>query len=339
MKAATRRRWERFLANRKGLISLILFIILFFVSLFAEFIANDRPLMIRYQGETYFPVLKDYNETVFGGDFATLCDYRDPYIRENVDAHGFMIWPPIRFSYNTIRMDLPEPAPSRPDRTNLLGTDDQGRDVLARVIYGYRVSVLFGLCLAFGGAVIGTFAGALQGYYGGKVDLIGQRFMEIWSGLPVLYLIMILSSVVTPSFFWLLGLMLLFGWMSLVGVVRAEFLRGRNLGYVKAARVMGMTDRRIMFRHILPNAMVAALTFFPFILNGAITTLTALDFLGFGLPPGSPSLGELLSQGKTNLHAPWLGITAFCVLSIMLTLLIFVGEAVRDAFDPRLEGL
>ncbi|MDY0162791.1 ABC transporter permease [Desulfobotulus sp.] len=339
MKAATRRRWERFLANRRGLFSLILFLLLFFLSLFAEFIANDRPLMVRYQGKSYFPVLIDYDETVFGGDFATLCDYRDPFIQETIQAHGFMIWPPIRFSYNTIRLDLPEPAPSRPDRHNLLGTDDQGRDVLARVLYGYRISVLFGLCLAFGGSIIGILVGAAQGYYGGKVDLLGQRFMEIWSGLPMLYLIMILSSVVTPSFFWLLGLMLLFGWMSLVGVVRAEFLKGRNLGYVRAARVMGMPDSRIMFRHILPNAMVAALTFFPFILNGAITTLTALDFLGFGLPPGSPSLGELLSQGKTNLHAPWLGITAFCVLSLMLTLLIFVGEAVRDAFDPRLEGM
>lgn len=338
MKPANRRRWERFCNNRKGVISLFLFAALFFVSLFAECIANDKPLLISYKGDLFFPVFITYPETTFGGDFETACDYRDPFIMEKINDHGFSVWPLIRFSYSTIRYDLPEPAPSRPTTENLLGTDDQGRDVLARVLYGYRISVLFGLCLAFGGSVIGVMVGALQGYYGGKVDLLGQRFMEIWSGLPVLYLLMILSSVVTPNFFWLLGLLLLFGWMPLVGVIRAEFLRGRNLGYVKAARVLGMTDRRIMFRHILPNAMVATLTFFPFILNGAITTLTALDFLGFGLPPGSPSLGELLAQGKTNLHAPWLGITAFLVLATMLTLLIFIGEAVRDAFDTRLEG-
>ena len=338
MTPATRRRLARFRANRKGWISLWAFLVLFAVALFSEFIANDRPLVVRYDGDTYFPVLVDYPETTFAGDFETACDYRDPFIMDRIREKGWAIWPPIRYSYNTIRLDLPEPAPSRPTGENLLGTDDQGRDVLARVLYGYRLSVLFGLCLAVCGSMVGVVVGALQGYYGGKVDLLGQRFMEIWSGMPKLYLLMILSSIVVPNFFWLLGILLLFSWMPLVGVVRAEFLRGRNLGYVKAARVMGLPDTTIMFRHILPNSMVATLTFFPFILNGAITSLTALDFLGFGLPPGSPSLGELLAQGKANLHAPWLGLTAFLVLSAMLTLLIFIGEAVRDAFDTRLEG-
>lgn len=331
-------RWQRFCANRRGYWSFWIFIGLFLFSLFAEVVANDRPLMVRYGDGTYFPFLKAYPETVFGGDFETEADYRDPYLKELIEEDGFLVWPMVRFSYDTVNYERMVSFPAPPSRENLLGCDDQGRDVLARLLYGFRISVLFGLCLAGFGSLFGIGFGALQGYYGGWTDLVGQRFLEIWSGLPVLYLLIILSSVVTPNFWWLLGIMLLFGWMSLVGVVRAEFLKGRNLDYVRAARALGMKDSRIMFRHILPNAMVAALTFFPFQLNGAITSLTALDFLGFGLPPGSPSLGELLAQGKANLQAPWLGISAFIVLALLLSLLVFIGEAVRDAFDPRMEG-
>ncbi|MCG8673482.1 MAG: ABC transporter permease, partial [Pseudomonadales bacterium] len=273
----------------------------------------------------------------FGGEFETEADYRDEYVIELIEAKGFMINPMIKFSYDTINWDLPTPAPSPPDDINLLGTDDQGRDVLARTIYGFRISVLFGLSLTIFSSIVGVFAGAIQGYYGGWVDMIGQRFIEIWSSLPPLFLLIILSSLIQPNFWWLLGIMLLFSWMRLVGVVRAEFLRGRNLEYVKAAKALGLKDGKIMFKHILPNAMVATITFMPFILTGSITTLTSLDFLGFGLPIGSPSLGELVAQGKANLQAPWLGISAFVVLSLMLTLLVFIGEAVRDAFDPRNE--
>lgn len=331
----TRRRIANFRANRRGWWSLWIFSILFLVTLFAEFIANDRPLLARYKGEFYFPAVVDYTETVFGGEFETAADYRDPYVKELIEADGWMVWPPIRYSYRTINYNLPVPAPAPPSAENWLGTDDQGRDVAARLIYGFRISVLFGLTLTVLSSIIGVAAGAVQGYFGGLTDLLFQRFIEIWSGLPTLFLLIILSSVVTPNFWWLLGLLLLFSWMSLVGVVRAEFLRARNFDYVRAAKALGAGDGLVMFRHVLPNAMVATITFLPFILNGSITTLTALDFLGFGLPPGSPSLGELLAQGKANLQAPWLGLTAFFVLAIMLSLLIFIGEAVRDAFDPR----
>jgi microcin C transport system permease protein len=272
---------------------------------------------------------------VFGGELPTEAEYRDPYVQRLIGAQGWMLWPPIRYRYDTINLDLPRAAPTPPARDNWLGTDDHGRDLLARLIYGFRISVLFGLALTLGSSVIGVVAGAVQGYFGGWIDLVFQRVIEIWSGLPVLFLLIILSAIVQPSFWWLLGLMLLFSWMALVGLVRAEFLRARNFDYVRAARALGVRNRVIMFRHVLPNAMVATLTFLPFILVGAITALTSLDFLGFGLPPGSASLGEILAQGKANLQAPWLGLTGFFVLAVMLSLLIFIGEAVRDAFDPR----
>jgi microcin C transport system permease protein len=331
----TRRRLANFTANRRGFWSLWLFLILFGLSLFAEFIANDKPLLVRYKGEWYFPVLAEYPETDFGGDFPTEADYRDRYVRQEIAANGWMLWPAISFSYRTINYELPVPAPAPPSSVNWLGTDDQGRDVTARLIYGFRISVLFGLTLTFFSSIVGVAAGAVQGYFGGLTDLLFQRFIELWGNLPTLYLLIILSSIVQPNFWWLLGLMLMFSWMSLVDLVRAEFLRARNFDYVRAARALGVSNPVIMVRHVLPNAMVSTLTFVPFILNGSITTLTSLDFLGFGLPAGSPSLGELLAQGKANLQAPWLGITAFLTLAIMLSLLIFIGEAVRDAFDPR----
>jgi len=329
------RRWNNFKANRRGYWSLWIFLILFLLSLGAEFIANDKPLLVRYDGRWYTPIFVAYPETEFGGEFSTEAYYRDPYVKDLIRKKGWMIWPPIRFSYQTVNYNLTVPTPAPPSRENLLGTDDQGRDVLARVIYGFRISVLFGLILTLASSVIGVAAGAIQGYFGGWTDLFFQRFTEVWSGLPLLYLIIILSALIEPTFWWLLLLMLLFSWMTLVGVVRAEFLRSRNFDYVRAAKALGVGNLTIMFRHILPNAMVATLTFLPFILTGSITTLTSLDFLGFGLPPGSPSLGELLAQGKANLQAPWLGITAFLVLAVMLSLLIFIGEAARDAFDPR----
>jgi microcin C transport system permease protein len=331
----TRRRVANFRANRRGYWSLWIFLALFALSLFAEVIANDRPLLVVYDGRLHVPVLVRYPETAFGGDFPTEAVYRDPHVARLIRAKGWILWPPIPYRHTTINYDLPVPAPAPPSRANWLGTDDQGRDLAARLIYGFRISVLFGLTLTLVSSVVGVAAGAVQGYFGGWTDLLFQRFMEIWAGLPVLYLLIILASLVEPSFWWLLGLMLLFSWMALVSVVRAEFLRGRNFDYVRAARALGVADRVIMFRHVLPNAMVATLTFLPFILNGSITTLTALDFLGFGLPPGSPSLGEILAQGKANLQAPWLGLTGFLVLAVMLSLLIFIGEAVRDAFDPR----
>ena len=329
------RRLRNFRRNRRGFWSLWLFLLLFGLSLGAELIANDKPLVVSYQDELYFPVVQSIPEETFGGFLPTEADYRDSFITDEIQANGWMLWPPIRFSYDTINYDLDVPSPAPPSAENWIGTDDQGRDVAARVIYGFRISVLFGLTLTLASCVVGVAVGAIQGYYGGKVDLFGQRSIEVWSGLPMLYLLIILSAIVQPNFWWLLGIMLLFSWMGLVDVVRAEFLRARNFEYVKAARALGLDNRRIMFRHILPNAMVATLTFLPFILTGAITGLTSLDFLGFGLPSGSPSLGELIAQGKANLHAPWLGISAFVSLSIMLTLLVFVGEAVRDAFDPR----
>lgn len=329
------RRLQLFKAHKRGYYSLWIFLVLFVLTGGAEFISNDKPVAVYYDNSLYVPIFKAYPETTFGGEFETEADYRDEYVADLINANGWMIWPVIRYSYDTINYALEQPAPSPPTTENWLGTDDQARDVMARVIYGFRISVLFGLILTLVSSVIGIAVGALQGFYGGKIDLLGQRFIEIWSSMPQLYLLIILSSIVIPNFWWLLAIMLLFSWMGLVDLVRAEFLRGRNLEYVRAARALGLANRSIMTRHILPNAMVATMTFLPFILTGAITTLTALDFLGFGLPPGSPSLGELVAQGKANLQAPWLGISAFAVLSIMLTLLVFIGEAVRDAFDPR----
>jgi microcin C transport system permease protein len=330
-----RRRLASFRGSRRGYWSFWIFIALFGLSLGAELLANDRPLLVRYDGRLSVPVVRGYPETAFGGQLPTEAVYRDPDVRRLIEARGWMVWAPVPFRYDTIDWELPGRAPGRPSWRHWLGTDDQGRDLLARLIYGFRISVLFGLVLTLASSVVGVAAGAVQGYFGGWVDLTLQRFMEVWSGLPVLYLLIILASIVQPSFWWLLGLMLLFSWMSLVGVVRAEFLRARNLDYVRAARALGVRNTVIMGRHLLPNAMVATLTFLPFILNGAITTLTSLDFLGFGLPPGAPSLGEILAQGKANLQAPWLGLTGFVVLAVMLSLLVFVGEAVRDAFDPR----
>lgn len=314
---------------------MIFFVVLFVLSLFAEMIANDKPLIVSYDNQLYFPFLVAYPETDFGGDFETEADYRDPFVADLINENGWQIWPPIRYSYTTINYALTSPAPSPPDLENWLGTDDQGRDVLARVIYGYRISVAFGLILTIFSSLIGVTAGAVQGYFGGWVDLIFQRFLEIWGGMPSLYILIILASLIEPTFMILLILLLLFSWPSLVGVVRAEFLRSRNFDYVRAARALGVRDGVIMFKHLLPNSMVSALTFLPFILTGSIVSLTSLDFLGLGLPPGSPSLGELLAQGKANLQAPWLGITAFVTLSVMLTLAFFMQEGIRDAFDPR----
>ncbi|MEZ9762322.1 ABC transporter permease [Vibrio splendidus] len=328
-------RWLRFKANKRGFISLWIFTVLFGLSLFAEIIANDKPLLVSYDNQWFVPVINEYSETEFGGEFETEADYKDPYVIELIEDNGYIVWPIIPFSYDTINFDISGAVPSEPDSVNWLGTDDKGRDVLARIIYGFRISVLFGFILTIVSSVVGVVVGATQGYYGGWVDLFGQRFIEVWSGMPTLFLLIILSSFIEPNFWWLLGIMVLFSWMSLVGIVRAEFLRCRNFDYVRAAQAMGVDDKRIMLRHMLPNAMVASLTMMPFILSGSVTTLTSLDFLGFGLPAGSPSLGELLAQGKANLQAPWLGISAFVVLSLMLTLLVFVGEAVRDAFDPH----
>jgi microcin C transport system permease protein len=353
------RRWQNFKANRRGYWSFWIFSVLFFVSLFANVIANDRPLMIKYDGRLYWPILFSYAETTFGGDFETAADYRDPYIQKQIaDKGGTIIWPPIRYSYSTINRDSPTPAPSPPTwmlteaqckdivqqkhlsgcgdlEYNWLGTDANGRDVVARLIYGFRISVLFGLGLTIISSIIGVIAGGVQGYFGGWIDLGFQRFIEIWNSIPYLYLLLIISAVLPPGFFVLLGIMALFSWVSLVGLVRAEFLRGRNFEYIQAARALGVSNPVIMFRHLLPNAMVATMTFLPFIVSSSVMTLTALDFLGFGLPPGSPSLGELLSQAKGNIQAPWLGFAGFFSVAIMLSLLIFIGEAVRDAFDPR----
>jgi microcin C transport system permease protein len=353
------RRWQNFKRNRRGFWSLWLFLILFIISLFAELIANDKPFLIQLQGKTYFPAFVTYPETAYGGEFETAADYRDPYLQKLIaEKGGRVVWPLIRYSYDTHNLDLPTPAPSPPTwrlteeqckpvvekkglqscrdlEYNWLGTDDQGRDVVARLIYGFRISVLFGLILTIISSIIGVAAGAVQGYFGGWTDLLFQRVIEIWTSVPSLYLLLIISSVLVPGFFVLLGILLLFSWVSLVGLVRAEFLRGRNFEYIQAARALGVSNSKIMFRHLLPNAMVATMTFLPFILSSSVMTLTALDFLGFGLPPGSPSLGEMLSQGKSNIQAPWLGLSGFFSVAIMLSLLIFIGEAVRDAFDPR----
>ena len=330
----TLRRIAAFRANRRGYWSAMLFLGLFGLSLFAEFIANDRPLAIWFHGHLYTPVLNDYAGSDFVPDMLpTDADYTDPELTDEIAKDGWAVWPLLPYSYRTVVKN--QPAPSPPSWQNPLGTDDQSRDVLARTIYGFRISVLFGFTLTIIASVIGIAAGAVQGFYGGWLDLLFQRFIEIWSGMPQLYLLIILSSILAPGFWTLLGFLLLFSWMALTGVVRAEFLRGRNLEYVRAARALGVSDGAIMWRHILPNAMVATLTFLPFTLSGSVTILASLDFLGFGLPPGSPSLGELVAQGKDNLQSPWLAITAFLVLGGTLTMLIFVGEAVRDAFDPR----
>jgi microcin C transport system permease protein len=335
----TKRRIAQFKANKRGFWSLWIFLALFTVCFFAEFIANDQPLLVKYQGHYYLPVFREYPETTFGGDFETATDYRDAFVHDLINKDGWMVWAPIRYSYDTINYDLPQPAPSPPTRDNWLGTDDQGRDVAARVIYGFRLSVLFGLILTIFSSFVGVIAGAFQGYYGGKLDLIMQRVIEVWSSLPSLYILIIFAAIFVPGFWTLLLLLLMFSWVHLVDVVRAEFLRARNFDYIRAANALGVGNLTIMRRHVLPNAMVATITFMPFILTGAITSLTSLDFLGLGLPPGSPSLGELLLQGKNNLEAPWLGFTAFFSLALMLSLLTFIGEAVRDAFDPRKTSL
>jgi peptide/nickel transport system permease protein/microcin C transport system permease protein len=330
------RRWARFKAHRRGWWSLWLFLALFGLSLGGELVANDKPLLVTYQGDWYFPAFKRYTEQDFGGELPFQPDYRSAQVQQLIEGQGGRLWfAPIPFAFDTVNYDLTEPAPSPPSGDNWLGTDDQARDVLARVIFGTRVSLLFALALTAASALIGVAAGTLQGYYGGWVDLIGQRLLEVWSGLPVLYLLIILSGFVEPNFWWLLGIMALFSWLSLVDVVRAEFLRSRGLEYVKAARALGVGDAQVIVRHILPNAMSATLTYLPFILTGAIATLSALDFLGFGMPAGSASLGELIGQGKSNLQAPWLGLTAFFALALILSLLVFIGEACRDAFDPR----
>lgn len=331
----TQRRIAQFKANKRGYWSFWLFLALFVFVLCAELVANDKPIFVFFDSKAYSPIIQTLPETHFGGDFETEADYRDPFVQDLINEKGWMIWPVIRYSYDTINYNLTVPAPSPPTSDNWLGTDDQGRDVLARLIYGLRLSIVFGLALTVLSTIIGVAAGAIQGYYGGKIDLFFQRFIEIWSGLPELFILIILASIIEPSFLSLLLILLLFSWTRLVDVVRAEFLRARNFDYVKAARSLGVSDLTIMHRHVLPNAMVATLTFMPFILTGSITALTSLDFLGLGLPPGSASLGEMLAQGKNNIQAPWLGLSAFISLAAILTLLTFVGEAVRDAFDPR----
>lgn len=331
----TRERWRNFRSNRRGFYALIIFLIVFGVSLGAEFVANDKPVIVRYGGEWYFPVTNIYPETTFGGTFETETNYRDPFVQKKIKEKGFYIMPLIPFSYDTINYSLTEPAPTRPSGQNWLGTDDLGRDVLARLIYGLRFSLIFGVVLTIISSVLGVFAGAVQGYFGGKLDLFAQRFLEIWGSLPQLFILIIVSSIIAPSFWTLLFVLMLFSWTALVPVVRAEFLRARNFDYVKAAHALGVPNFVIIFKHIFPNAMVATLTYLPFILSGAVVSLTALDFLGFGLPPGEPSLGELIRQGKDNLQAPWLAISAFCALAFLLTVLVFIGEAVRDAFEVR----
>jgi len=330
------RRVDRFFANRKAVWSLWIFGFVFVLSLFAEFIANDKPLLVSYDGQYYVPVLVDYPETQFGGEFETTADYKDPYVQELIEEKGWYVFPPIPYHHQTIIGDLSGPAPSAPDNKNYWGTDEQGHDLFARILYGFRISVLFGFSLTIAAAIIGVAAGAVQGYYGGWLDLMFQRFIEVWSSMPQLYMLIIMGSIIRPSFWVLLVFMLLFSWVGFVGVVRAEFLRCRNFDYVKAAKVMGMSDRLIMFKHILPNAMVATMTFMPLVLSGSVTTLVSLDFLGFGLPPGSASLGEILTQGKNNIQAPWLWLSAFFSIGLMTMLLVFIGEGVRDAFDPRL---
>ena len=328
-------RIQRFKDNRLGFFCFILFMVIFTLSLASEFIANDKPILVKFEQSYYFPVFKNYPETEFGGVFETEADYKDPVVKELIDAKGWAVWPLIPYAYQTPNLDLAVPVPSPPSQQNWLGTDDQGRDVLARILYGLRVSLLFGLALTLFTSIIGVIVGAIQGYYGGWIDLIGQRILEVWGGLPTLFMVMILVSMFTPNVYWLFLIMLIFGWSALVGLVRAEFLRARNLDYVRAARSLGVRDSIIMFRHILPNAMSSSLSQLPFMLTANITALTALDFLGYGLPPDAASLGELLLQGKNNLNAPWLALSGFFSLALVLSLLIYIGEATRDAFDPR----
>ncbi|MDQ9832574.1 ABC transporter permease [Acinetobacter soli] len=335
MSPVIQQRLARFKQNRLGFICLIVFAVIFVLAIFSELIANDKPLVVKYQQSYYFPVIQSYPETTFGGIFETETDYKDPAVQQLIDRDGWALWPVIPFSYQTPNLELAVPVPSPPSQQNWLGTDDQGRDVLARILYGLRVSLLFGFALTLCAAFIGILIGALQGYYGGWVDLIGQRVLEVWGGLPMLFMVMILVSMFTPSVYWLFVIMLLFGWTALVGLVRAEFLRARNFDYVRAARALGVADRIIIFRHILPNAISSSLSQLPFMLTANITALTALDFLGYGLPPDAASLGELLLQGKNNLNAPWLVLSGFFTLALVLSLLIYVGEATRDAFDPR----
>ncbi|MBF0294294.1 MAG: ABC transporter permease [Magnetococcales bacterium] len=333
-----RRRWRRFKANRRGFVSLWLFSTLFLLTMGAELIANDKPLLIRYEGNYYFPMIRAYPETLFGGDFVTETDYKDPMILENLrKGENRVYFPLISHSYNTIDTHSAHPAPAPPSTEHFLGTDDRARDVLARLIYGFRLSVLFALALTVIGVVVGIVAGAVQGYFGGRTDLLLQRFMEIWGSMPELYLLIIFASIFNPSILLLLILLSLFGWMGLADYVRAEFLRARNMIYVKAARAMGASDRTIMFRHLLPNAMTPVITFLPFRISGAILALTSLDFLGLGVPPTTPSLGELLRQGKGNIDAWWLSLSAFVTLVLMMLMLNFIGEALRDAMDPRKE--
>jgi microcin C transport system permease protein len=330
-----KRRLQNFKSNKRGFYSFWIFSFLFVVSIFADFIANDKPLLIKFDQEYYCPIINEYPETIFGGDFETEADYRDPYVIKLIEDKGWIIMPLIPYAYNTIIRDLDVPAPAPPSKKNWLGTDDQARDVLARLIYGFRISILFGFTLTFFSMIIGVSAGAIQGYFGGRIDLFFQRFMEIWSAIPTLYVLIILASIVQPNFWWLLMILLFFSWMGYVGVVRAEFLRARNLDYVRAAKALGVSNYTIMFRHLLPNATVATITFLPFSLSASVTALSGLDFLGFGLPPGSASLGEMVNQGRNNLQAPWLGLTSFFTLGLMLGLLVFVGEAIRDSLDPR----
>lgn len=332
----TRRRLARFKANRRGYWSLWIFVILFGLSLFAEFIANDRPLYISMEGQSYFPVLTDYTETELGGDFDTPANFATPFMKDLLAEKGAtVIWPLIPFSWDTVVLEA-APYPGPPTMLNWLGTDNDGRDIVATLIYGFRISILFGLALTILASIIGVFAGLIQGYLGGRTDLLMQRFIEIWSGMPTLYLLIILSSVIEPNFLWLLGIMLLFSWMDLVDLVRAEALRARNFDYVRAARALGLSDLRIMVRHVLPNTLVATLTFMPFVLNGSITTLTSLDYLRLGLQQSAPSLGKLLSQAKDlAVQAPWIPLSAFATVAILLSLLVFIGEATRDALDPR----
>ncbi len=329
------RAFARFRANRLSFFSAILFLALFTLSLFANFIMNDRPLIIHYKDHWYFPVVQSLPETTFNGYLKGEADYSLPEIRAEIAAHGFMVMPPVRYSYDSVISDLKQPAPTPPDKNHLLGTDTSAGDVLAKLVYGFRLSVLFGFILTIVSSLIGIFAGGLMGYFGGKIDLLGQRFIEIWGSMPVLFLLIILSSFIVPNFWWLLGLLLLFGWMPLTGLVRAEVLKVRQQDYIKAARTMGLPPFRIFTRHVLPNSLTSVVTFMPFMLAGSVTTLTALDFLGFGLPPGSPSLGDLLNQGKNNLNAPWLGLTSFFVIMLQLSLLTFIGAGLRDALDPR----
>ncbi|ENU80420.1 hypothetical protein F975_02183 [Acinetobacter sp. ANC 3789] len=326
---------QRFRQNRLGFFCLIIFLIVFVLSSMAELIANDKPLLVCYQQHFYFPVLKSYPETTFGGVFETEADYRDPAVQQMINTHGWQIWPVVHYSYQTPNLELAVPVPSPPTLENWLGTDDQGRDVFARLLYGLRVSLLFGFALTLFSAIVGILVGAIQGYYGGRVDLLGQRILEVWGGLPMLFMVMILVSMFTPNVYWLFLIMLIFGWTTLVGLVRAEFLRARHLDYVRAARSLGVRDGRIILRHILPNALSSSLSQLPFMLTANITALTALDFLGYGLPPDAASLGELLLQGKNNLNAPWLALSGFFSLALVLSLLIYIGEAARDAFDPR----